>query len=218
MGTADRALSVSRLIPAPPKAVLPALGAVFTGTPHEFTLLDTVNGHPLDGGIMRFKVPRLMQAYTNPLVALAPDRKLRYRLEQIELFDLNVTLHARGSAAAPACEVVITGDLRDGLRMNMKWDYGIMAGVSALAMPGAAAGAAALLGSPALSLVPLLGAAGAGVLASTAVGMWYRWLFRGALTGAMDELQGLLLQVERRLTQQALFSGEPESASGFAPR
>jgi eukaryotic-like serine/threonine-protein kinase len=218
MGTADRAVSVSRVIPAPPKATLQALGAVFTGAPYEFTLQDTINGHPLDGGIMRFKVPRLLQAYSNPGVAFSRQRALRYRLEQIELFDLNVTLHGRGTAEAPACEVVITGDLREGLRRNITWDLGMMGGASALAFFGTATGLATLLGTPAFAAAPMLGAAGASVLAGALEGTWYRWLFRRALGAAMEELQLLLQQIERQLTQQALFSGEPSWLKPGGPR
>lgn len=209
MGTADRAVSVARVIPASPKATLQALGTVFTGAPYEFTLQDTINGHPLDGGIMRFKVPRLMQAYSNPFVAFAPDKQLRYRLEQIELFDINVTLQARGTAAMPACEVVITGDLRAGLKRNVALDLVLMAMMSAFAFLGTAIGLSKGLGVPALSAAPLIAAAGASAMAGVSEGIWYRWLFRRALKGMMDELQNLLQQIERQIAQQALFSGEP---------
>ena len=212
MGTSDRAVSVSRVIQATPKDTLKALGALFTGAPHEFVLQDTVNGHPLDGGIMRFKVPRLLQAYTNPMLGLQKEKALRYRLEQIELFDLNVTLHARGSGPSAACEVVITGDLRAGLRSNVTLDLALMGLVSLAAILGTALGMGKTLGVPPISAAPLLAAAGAGVVAAAATGVWYRWLFRGALRGMMDELQGLLQQIERQLAQQALFSGESSRA------
>jgi hypothetical protein len=208
MGTADRAISVSRVIPAAPKATLQALGALFTSPPRSFTVQDTVNGHPLDGGILRFKVPRLTEAMTNPLVAFDKQQALRYRLEQIELFDLNVTLAARGTAAQPACEVVITGDLRAGLRANVKWDLWMTGGAGTLAFGGAAKGLSALMGLGLLSAPTLLGAAGASVTAAAATMIWYRWLFRRALANAVDELQRLLLEVERQLAREQLFMGE----------
>jgi eukaryotic-like serine/threonine-protein kinase len=208
MGTADRAVSVSRVIPAAPKATLQALGAVFTSTPFEFTLQDTINGHPLDGGIMRFKVPRLRDAYANPLLAFSKERALRSRLEQIELFDVNVTLHARGTVEKPACEVVVTGDLRSGLRRHVKRDLIFMAGTSTAAFAGASTAIAAAIGVPILTAAPLLGAAGASVLTGATEGIWYRWLFRRAIGAAMGELQNLLCEVERHLTRQALFSGD----------
>ena len=213
MGTADRALSVSRVIPASPKDTLQALGAVFTAAPHEFTLQDTVNGHPLDGGIMRFKVPRFMEAYANPFAAMSKEKAVRYRLEQIELFDLNVTLQARGTAAAPACEIVVTGDLRAGLRRNVMLDLGIMAAVSFIAGVSTAVKLGSMLKVPVLSAAPLIAAAGAAVLGSAAVIIWYRWLFRGALRETYEELGGLLKSVEQQLTQQRLFSGDRSAAS-----
>ena len=209
MGTADRAISVSRVIPAAPKATLQALGAVFTSPPRSFTVQDTVNGHPLDGGILRFKVPRLTETYSHPSLAFDKQQALRFRLEQIELFDLSVTLAARGTAAQPACEVIITGDLRAGLRQNVKGDLRFMGGAGTLAFGGAAKGLAALMGLGLLSAPALVGAAGASIAAAAATAVWYRWLFRGALAGAVHELQQLLLEVERHLTREQLFMGEP---------
>jgi tRNA A-37 threonylcarbamoyl transferase component Bud32 len=208
MGTSDRAVSVSRVINASPKATLQALGALFTAAPLQFTLQDTVNGHPLDGGIMRFKVPRLTEAYSNPFVAFSPEKQLRYRLEQIELFDLNVTLQPRGTAAAPACEVVITGDLRPGLARNTALDLILMAMMSSLAFVGTALGLGKGMGVPVLSAAPLVAAAGASVIAGALEAVWYRWLFRDALRKMTEELQSLLQQIERQLAQQALFSGD----------
>ncbi len=208
MGTADRAISVSSVIKASPKAVLQALGSVFTAPPNSFVLQDTVNGHPLDGGIMRFSVPRFAEAYVNPFKALARENRLRYRLEQIELFDLNVTLHARGSATAPSCEVVITGDLRAGIRRNVLWDY-ILMGVSAMVgLVGVSSLTGGIMAASAFSAVPLIAGAGAAVTAAVAEAIWYRWLFRNALASLEQELQDLGRQIERQLTQQALFSGD----------
>jgi hypothetical protein len=216
MGTADRALSVSRVIQASPKDTLQALGAVFTSAPHEFTLQDTVNGHPLDGGIMRFKVPRFTEAYSNPFAGMSKEKALRYRLEQIELFDLNVTLQARGTAAAPACEIVVTGDLRAGLRRNVMLDLGIMAAVSVIASVGTAVKLGSMLKVPALSAAPLIAAAGAAVLGTAAVVIWYRWLFRGALRETYEQLGGLLKSVEQQHSTRRLFSGERAAASNAA--
>lgn len=208
MGTSDRALSVSLVIPASPKETLQALGAVFTSSPNDFALQDTVNGHPLDGGIMRFKVPRFLEAYANPIVAMSSEKALRYRLEQIELFDLNVTLQARGTAAAPACEIVVTGDLRAGLKRNVTVDLWIMAAVSFISFISTASGFSRMLTVPLFSAAPLIAAAGAAVLGVGAVGVWYRWIFRSALSKAYEELGKLLKQVDQQLTTQRLFSGE----------
>ncbi|MCC7002934.1 MAG: serine/threonine protein kinase [Gemmatimonadaceae bacterium] len=208
MGTADRAMSVSRVIPGAPRAVLAALGQVFTSPPRGLELMDTVNGHPLDGGIMRFKMPRFAEAYVNPFAAMSKDNALKYRLEQIELFELNVTLQPRGTAAAPACEVIITGDLRPGLRANLRLDRwlialaGLTGGIGATVATAGATGGAGLVAYA-------MGAVGA-CIATVSCFAWYRWLFREALAKATEQL-GLMLQgVEQQLATQRLFQGETE--------
>ncbi|MEQ1691072.1 MAG: serine/threonine-protein kinase [Gemmatimonas sp.] len=197
LGTADRAISVSRVIPATPKSTLSAIGVVFTSDPYRLRVNDTVNGHPLDGGILRFASPRLRN-----MTNVVQTKRLIYRLEQIALFDLNVTLQARGSAERPACEVVITGDLRKGLEGNLRTQWGFIGVGSALAGAGAL-GLSAALGSAALAAVP-----GVGVAVLTAGGALagYRWLYRKALREAIIELNDLLVAVERHLTQQQLFN------------
>lgn len=210
LGTTDRAISVSRVIPGSPKATLSAIGAVFTTDPYRLKVVDTVNGHPLDGGILRFKAPRLwnLRGFTGP-------RKLVYRLEQIELFDLNVTLHARGTAQHPSCEVVITGDLRKGLRANLLADWGFMAAGGTIAGVSGAAALSSMLGSVAMATIP---GAGLAALAAGSSMLWYRWLFRQALRKANEELSELLVSVERHLTQKDLFSFDEPPRVGAGQR
>jgi len=212
MGTTERAISVSRVMPLSPQRTLPALGAVFTGEPNGFIFEGAVNGHPLDGGILRFRVPRLItRSWWNPASMFGSGRKLLSRLEQIELFDLSVTLHSRGTAQRPACEVIITGDLRSGLRRNLFTDWGIIGVVSLLA--GGATIAAERAAGWVLSTgsLPAVSVAGAMVIAGLGSAAWYRWLFRGALEGAKQELGALLGAVERHVTQQALFTESPQA-------
>jgi len=211
LGVTDRSISVSRVIPAGAKTTLAALGAVFTADPYRLSVSDSVNGHPLDGGVLRFAVPRLTaQAAGNPFAYLAKQNQLLYRLEQIELFDLSVTLQSRGTGQRPMCEVVITGDLREGLRRNLILDWAILSGAGTLTATGSAVALSGLMGSLALAALPgvALGAGAAGLSM-----VWYRWLFRSALAEAQSELAGLLAAVERHLTQRDLFSGEAKALS-----
>ncbi len=206
LGTTDRAISVSRVIPAAPKATLAAIGEVFTREPHSLSVRDTVNGHPLDGGILRFTAPRFTsRSWSGAFGAGAPRSPLLYRLEQIELFDLNVTLHPRGTGQRPSCEVIITGDLRSGLARNLTVDKAMIAGSAAFAGIGGTAALTGVVGSVALAALP---GVGLGALAAGATLVWYRWLFRQALANAVTELEGLLASVERHLSQQELFGSD----------
>jgi hypothetical protein len=216
MGTADRAMSVSRVIPGTPRAVLASLGQVFTNPPRGLELVDTVNGHPLDGGILRFRMPRFTEAYVNPVKALAKENALKYRLEQIELFDLNVTLQPRGTAAAPACEVIITGDLRPGLRANLRLDYIMMASAGVLGLGAATVLTGEVLGG----LGPIafaMGAVGMGI-AMVSCFVWYRGIFREALEKATEQLSLLLQGVEQQMATQRLFQGESDPTLGDGGR
>jgi hypothetical protein len=212
MGTTERAISVSEVLPLSPRRALSALGTVFTGAPNGFTFEGTVNGHPLDGGVMRFKVPRLSsRAWWNPVGMMSSDRRLLLRLEQIELFELSVTLHARGSTRKPACEVVITGDLREGLRRNLFTDWFMIGGAAVLAAGATIAAERAagwVLSSGSLPAVSVVGAA---VIAGLGTAGWYRWLFRNALEETKRELSALIASVEQHVTRQTLFGESPEA-------
>ena len=65
LGTTDRSISVSRVISASPKTTLQLIGRTFTAPPYSLKVRETVNGHPLDGGIIRFEVPNLYKAMTD---------------------------------------------------------------------------------------------------------------------------------------------------------
>jgi len=206
LGTPDRAISVSRVIDASPKETLSAIGTVFTGEPYRLAFKDTLNGHPLDGGILHFTAPRLStQVRGSPMAMMDRQKRLLYRLEQIELFDLHVTLHARGGGQRPQCEVVITGDLRQGLRRNLYADWAMIGGGTLIAGAGTGAIAAAM-GAAALAALP--GVVG-GMATAAGVMVWYRWLFRQALRHAIEELTNLLVAVDRHFAQQHLFAFSP---------
>ncbi len=210
LGTADRAISVSRLISASPKATLAAIDTVFTAAPYKLKFNDAVNGHPLDGGILRFSMPRLTTSgIANFLSMTSKANRLAYRLEQLELFDLHVTLHARGTAERPTCEVVITGDLRKGLRRNLYTDWGMMVFHSAIAGTYGTTILAGVVGSAALAAIPGVALGG---MAAVATMIWYKWLYRQVLEKTVVELQDLMAAIERHLAREQLFRAEPEAA------
>jgi eukaryotic-like serine/threonine-protein kinase len=207
LGTTDRSISVSRVIRASPKVTLAAIGRVFTTNPYFMKVRETVNGHPLDGGILRFEVASLYKAMTDGTMSStgAYAHGLIYHCNQLDLYLLNVTLKARGSATSPECEVVVSGDLRDGQRKNVKVSYGTIAGTTIGLGGGSLAIAFKVLGSIAMAF-PVAGAVGA----VTAIGTMamYRAIFRRALRKAREEIDKMLLDIQRNLDSQALF-GEP---------
>jgi eukaryotic-like serine/threonine-protein kinase len=208
LGTTDRSISVSRVIKASPKVTLQCIGRVFTTNPYLMKVRETVNGHPLDGGILRFEVANLYRAmsdgsYTGGVTG--PGRSLIYYCNQLDLYLLNVTLKPRGTAESPECEVVITGDLRDGQRKNLKAAYWSIGGVTT-----GAVGAALPLGMKVLGALALASpvAAAAGALGAFCAMGLYREVFRRALRKAREELDRLLFALQQNLDSQALF-GEP---------
>jgi predicted Ser/Thr protein kinase len=207
LGVRDRSISVSRSIASPPKAVLEAIGRVFTVHPFSLKLRDTVGGHPLDGGVLVFEVPMLRsgQVVLNESSTIS---MFSYRMTQIELDQLNVVLRPVGSPAA-SCEVTAYGDLRAGLLRNWRADRWI-SGVAAAA--GAAGGTAIGLLS-ALSLGPLatLTAAGGAALLGGISLAWYRWLYPHALRKSREELDRLLAAVEANLRAASVFGSPPPS-------
>ena len=205
LGTTDRSISASRVIKADAKTTLKVIGRVFTAHPYRMTVGETVNGHPLDGGILRFTIPGLMALMENGSAGITGG--LVYRCSQLDLKLLNVTLKPRGGAAAPACEVVVSGDLRDGPRKNLKYSYisiGSMSTIAAgLATPIAIKALGLALAAAAFPAVVAAGVIGAGTM------LGYRASFRRALKKTLVELDLLLLALQRHLDTQELFGEAP---------
>lgn len=205
LGTVDRSVSASRVIKADAKTTLKVIGRVFTAHPYRLAVGETVNGHPLDGGILRFTIPGLSSLIENGAVSISGG--LVYRCSQLDLKLLNVTLKPRGSAAAPECEVVVSGDLRDGQRRNLKYSYitigGMSTGALALATPIAIKAFGLVLATAAFPAVAAAGIIGAGTM------LGYRASFRHALKKTREELDLLLLALQQHLDSQELFGEAP---------
>ena len=218
LGTHDRSVSASRTIRASPKVVLAVIGRVFTAAPYHLTVREVVNGHPLDGGILRFDVPNLYKAMSDGRVTgtgYMGSSALIYRCAQLEITVLNVTLKARGKAANPECEVLISGDLRDGFRKQHRGMGWAVAGTSTGFFGGALPIAAKVIGSLAIAAGPAIGIAalaGAGALYA------YRAVVRGALGKARVALELALGALQQNLDSQALFGEIPPPPPQMLPR
>jgi len=208
LGTTDRSISASRVIKASPKATLQLIGRVFTARPYSLTVRETVNGHPLDGGILRFEVPNLYAAMSNGTIPSVTGAvpALIYQCNTLDLYLLNVTLKARGTAAQPECEVVVTGDLRDGQRKNLKASYWSIAGVTTVI-----GGLSIPIGIKVMGALALASPLVVGVTALTAFGtmVGYRATFRRALRKSREALDAMLLALQQNLDSQALFGELP---------
>ncbi len=208
LGVTDRSISVSRVIKASPKVTLQLIGRVFTAGPHYLKVRETVNGHPLDGGILRFDVPNIYKAMTDGTVpsGVGSAQTIIYRCGQLDLTVLNVTLKARGDPTSPECEVVVSGDLRDGQRKNLKWAYWSIVGTST-GFGGAALGIGIkVMGGLAMATPLVAGVAG---LAACGAMLGYRAAFRHALKKTREEIDKMLLALQQQLDSQALFGELP---------
>jgi eukaryotic-like serine/threonine-protein kinase len=209
LGTTERGISVSRIIRASPKETLALIGRVFTAHPYFLRVRETVNGHPLDGGILRFEIPDLYKAMTDGTFGsggMGVSGTLIYRASQIDITLLNVTLKSRGTAARPECEVIISGDLRPGERKNVKWSIWSIIGTAAGATGAALPIGAHVLGSIAIAAGPAALAAG---LCGYGAMVGYRAMFRSALRKMHVELDKLLLALQQQLDSQVLFGEIP---------
>ncbi|MBX7118857.1 MAG: hypothetical protein K1X31_07640, partial [Gemmatimonadaceae bacterium] len=198
LGKLQRSLSVSRIIRAPAREVLRAIGRTFQGTPFRLTLRDQLGAHPLDGGILVFKLPDMDAGQMS-----FPFMWLRYGLYAKEI---RVTLRPL-DADRGACEVTCVADLRPGLGMNV-WGYGGMtAGIAGGAgAAGFGIGLKALALSGALLAAPVAITALAASAVTIAAGRaFYRAEFRWSST----ELEELLRAVETSLRSRSVFDEDP---------
>jgi predicted Ser/Thr protein kinase len=211
LGTRDRSLRVSQVIGSPPAKVLEALGQVVTQSPYGLQLVDTVGGHPLDGGVMQF---HLSQSFTEAVVEGAVNMFL-YHLGQIELDDLRITLRPVGPARAET-EVVVYGDLRPGMRKNVRASHLTAVG-SGTGIGGAAWALAATkwLGlGVAAGMLPAVPIAAAAVAISYGL---FRLSYRGALRSTEEEISKMLMAVASAARAAQVF-GVPWAPPAKHPR
>ncbi len=195
-GTSQRTLAVSRVVRAAPRDVLQALGRTWQGSPWLLSLRDTIGGHPLDGGVLEFELPAMVDG----------SYKWTWTRYGVYAPEVRVTL-APVPGDPRACEVTMSVDLRPGLTPNMI-GYGVIAssvsGVSGLI--GAVIAKKALVMAGVALLGPAVGVAAVlGLAALAASGPCYRWEIRKA--GA--EMQAALAAIETSLRSIDIFGSAP---------
>ncbi len=198
LGEMNHSLSVSRVIRAPAREVLKALGRTFQGQQFRMTLVDQLGPHPLDGGIMVFKLPPIDWSGQTPY----PFNWLAYgAFGKTVRATLRVLEHDRS-----ACEVSLYVDLRPGIRANV-WTYSsLTVGASATsAAVGGIVGAQALALAGAMIALPaavtLLAGGSLAVLASRAS---YKYCMRKATA----ELEDLLAATDATFRTRNIFELE----------
>lgn len=199
IGRPERSLSVSRVVRSPARDVLQALGRTFQGHPFRMTLHDQLGPHPLDGGILVFRLPQ-MDASGQLGFAFT---WLRYGLGAREVrVTLRALDHDRG-----ATEVAVFADLRPGLAANI-WGYmGMSIGVaSGAGAAGFAIGLKAMSLAGALLAAPVaVTALAGGALAVAGSRAFYRWGVRKATA----ELEDLLRAIDATLRSRSIFDADP---------
>jgi serine/threonine protein kinase len=195
-GTSQRTLSVTRRYSASPRAVLQVLGRSLQAAPWSLSLSDTLGGHPLDGGVLVFQLPAMV------------DGNYKWTWTRYGLYvpELRVSL-AQAPGSAKACEVTIHVSLREGLTPNIT-GYSLIAtgGGTLTGFIGALIAKKAML----LAGAALAGSAlAAGVLTGVALlalaGPLYRWEIRKTEA----ELQAALASVDAALRSIDIFGDAP---------
>jgi len=182
LGTNQRTLSVSRVFRSPARTVLPALGRSLQAAPWMLSLKDTLGGHPLDGGVLVFTLPAMV------------DGNYRWTWTRYGVYvpEVRVSI-APVPGDSNACEVTMTVDLRAGLGYNL-FGYGTIAGGGGVIggiIVGAIAKKAMLLAGAAIAGPAVTGALviAAGLVAFT--GPMYRWEMRKAAAELADALAAI---------------------------
>lgn len=200
LGTAERTLSVTRIFRVPPRETLAALGRILQAHPYSLALRDTLGGHPLDGGVLVFSIPSMV------------DATYKWTYTRYGIYAPELRLSMRAVAGDPgASEVTLQVDLGAGLTAVLA---GYSAGIGGAAAGGGAIGLAIGLKALALSglalAAPIAGAAaivGFGAYAATAP------LHRWALRKVRNELEDTLAAVETSVRAQDIFGVAPPPSS-----
>jgi hypothetical protein len=183
--TRERSLELSREIEAEPREVLEAMQRVLPAHPYTMTLMDSLGGPPLEGGVLVFQLPRVSMGswgYT----------PFSYTMTAIDLLQLHVTLDPLPRPDRTATRLTFRGDLRVGIRRNVWAGVGVsgVAGATGLAL-------GTVVGIATGALLPLIAAAaGLGALGVGGAGAGYGAVYRYYLKKALNDLETLLRVVD----------------------
>ena len=211
LGTDVRSVGVTVEVPAPPARTLQALGIVLPQSPYELQLRTTVGGHPLDGGVLVFDLPK------KSLYAASAGQQINiYWMgthHQLLAHQVQVTLRPApggGPGAPEHTSVTMTADLRPGVRKNIlasKWAAGLLGGGG-----GFATGAILSKGAAVAASLAVLGPAIAAGAAVVGLSLWgYRKLYSSTVAKAEREMRQSLEAVASALRSAEVFGTLPAS-------
>lgn len=205
--SSQRILSVSRVYHNSPRIILQALGRTLQSAPFSLTLGDTLGGHPLDGGVLVFDIPKQNLGESN--------YKWMWTRNGLYAKVVRVTL-ASVPGDSRKTEVTLQVDMRNGLVANlagMAAGSGVVGGVGALA--GLIVAKKALLLAGAAVLGPVgVGAALGGMGALTFAAPLYRWQVRKSTT----ELNAALAAIETSMRTIDIFGESSASMPRITPQ
>lgn len=187
LGTRQRSLELSRTIDAEPAAVLEAMQRIFPAHPYGMTLVDSVGGLPLEGGVLVFQIPRIS------MITPMASSSFSYHATCVDLLQLHVSLRAVNLGQKTGCEVTFRGDLRTSTRRNVWAGLGFSGGggvVGAIVSGAVVAAAGAVL--PLALAGVAVGAASLGAATAKGYGAAYRYYLRKMI----GELETLLKVID----------------------
>ncbi|MGZ8468576.1 MAG: serine/threonine-protein kinase [Gemmatirosa sp.] len=210
LGTAERSLSVTHVVPASPARTLRALGAVLQQAPYELQLRETVGAHPLDGGVIVFAFTGAVVGVMNSSGGTSAGAVNAYWMQTqqaLEARQLQVTLRAV-PGEPQRTEVTVTCDLRPGVRPNVRVSQWLAGTVGSLT--GFFTGAMLAKGAAVALSTAVLGPAAAVGLATVGVSLAaYRWAYPGIMDKARREIFGALEAVAAAVQSEDVFGTLP---------
>lgn len=204
-GTDVRQLVASRVFRAPVKAVIDALSQVWQAGPYNLRLLDAVGPHPLDGGVVMFRVPKVTHSADGSGIV-----GFLYYMDMLSIRQLRLTMQRRGGGTI---ECTVTAELHEAIAFGRKVYYPWVGGLTAVTGAGVSA-AMFMVVLPIFAVLATLG-----VVAMTYGGLhklnhvgyaYYRRM-------AQEHLETLLADVDANLRAQAVFGGLPAPRSVLPP-
>ncbi len=203
LGTSQRSLAIARPFRFPPRMVLAALGRTLQAHPYGLELVETVGGHPLDGGVLVFRIPDMVGS----------DYRFTWTRYGVYVRELRVTISSLPGDPR-GCEVTANLDLRRGLGANIAgYGLGISGSVATGAGIAAATGIKVMALAGATLAAPVLGAGMVfGIGAYAASGALYRWEIAKTTT----EIERALAAVDAAIRAMDIFGEAPPTSRAMS--